>query len=119
MSLSLKVCLVTVDQYVGQQLTRKIFRDGVIVVPLTIIFNTSPSTGVFPDKWKVVHVVPIFKAGLRSNYRSISIPSSIAKLLELYVIRFLTDEVRVLLVDEQHTYLSGSLAVTNLVRRPS
>ena len=45
-----------------------------IVKPLTRIFNLSLSTGVVPDKLKVVKVIPIFKkadASVFSNYRPV------------------------------------------------
>lgn len=48
--------------------------------PLTTIFNSSLTYGVFPSFWKIPHVVPIHKSGLRSNvknYRPISILSHI------------------------------------------
>ena len=53
--------------------------------PLTFIFNLSINQGIFPDSMKLAKVVPIFKQGSRftcSNYRPISVLSSISKVFE-------------------------------------
>jgi hypothetical protein len=53
--------------------------------PLTNIYNVSLSSGVFPDKWKLVKVKSLYKKGDRydiQNYRPISIISLFAQLLE-------------------------------------
>ena len=53
--------------------------------PLSMIFNLSFETGMYPDKLKISKVTPIFKKGSRlvaSNYRPISLLSNINKLLE-------------------------------------
>ena len=59
---------------------------GSVIAPvLTNIFNACLSTGYFPKVLKTAEVVPIFKKGERelcSNYRSISILNSFAKLFE-------------------------------------
>ena len=56
-----------------------------IVKPLTYIFNLSISSGIVPQKMKLAKVVPIFKKGdalIVSNYRPISLLTSISKILE-------------------------------------
>ena len=53
--------------------------------PLTVIFNVSINKGIFPNSMKFAKVVPIFKQGSRfacSNYRPISVLSSISKIFE-------------------------------------
>ena len=40
---------------------------------------------VFPDQWKIAHVIALFKMGdksLPSNYRSVSLLSCVSKILE-------------------------------------
>ena len=49
---------------------------------LTQIFNKSLFKGIYPNDWKMAKVLPIFKNSKKShlsNYRSISIVSSVAK----------------------------------------
>ena len=58
----------------------------VIISPiLTKLFNDSIRQGVFPDVLKIAQVVPIHKSGSKykfSNYRPISIISSISKIFQ-------------------------------------
>ena len=56
--------------------------------PIAHIINKSLEAGVFPSKWKVANVVPVFKSGDREevgNYRPISLLSNISKILERVV----------------------------------
>jgi hypothetical protein len=52
-----------------------------IIAPiLTIIFNQSLKTGIFPDDWALARVSPIFKSGIKTelgNYRPISVLSAV------------------------------------------
>ena len=62
-----------------RQLTDDIFEH------LSIIFNISFATGIFPEKLKVAKVIPIHKKDSNlecSNYRPISLLSNIDKILE-------------------------------------
>ena len=52
---------------------------------LVYIFNTSLETSQFPDPWKIARVLPIFKAGdktEKSNYRPISVLPVVSRLFE-------------------------------------
>ena len=56
-----------------------------IVSPLEHVMNLSIINGVVPDKMKIAKVIPIYKKGDQlelSNYRPISLLSSISKILE-------------------------------------
>ena len=69
-----------------------------IVSPLTSIFNESLTMGIFPDVMKLADVVPLYKAKekfLETNYRPISLLTTMSKILERVVYnrvyRFLND----------------------------
>ena len=55
---------------------------------LAHLFNIAIETSTFPDSWKIVRVIPIFKEGEkceRSNYRPISVLPVIARHFEKLV----------------------------------
>ena len=65
---------------------------------LTVIFNCSINTGIFPDEWKCSKVIPLFKHGERrdlNNYRPISIIPVVAKVFE----RIIYDQIYAFLTD--------------------
>ena len=65
-----------------------------ILTPLTFIFNQSLVTGLVPQNMKVAKVVPVFKKGDRrivSNYRPISLLTSLSKILERLIYSRLID----------------------------
>ena len=56
-----------------------------ILVPLTLLFNKSLETGVFPAEMKKADVVPLYKSKEEyecTNYRPISLLLTVSKLLE-------------------------------------
>ncbi len=56
-----------------------------ISAALTLIVNQTISTGIFPDSLKIARIKPLFKKGdkqLITNYRPISILSSLSKIFE-------------------------------------
>jgi hypothetical protein len=58
---------------------------NVIAKPLEILFNTSFSTGIVPENFKLARILPVFKKGDHTNlnnYRPISLLSVFNKLLE-------------------------------------
>ncbi|XP_053691323.1 uncharacterized protein LOC128739848 [Sabethes cyaneus] len=64
--------------------------------PLTMIFNSSLTSGVFPSIWKHASITPIHKSGSRNNienYRGISILNSISKVFEKIVHHWLYSAV--------------------------
>ena len=63
---------------------------GIISESLSIIFNKSLISGIFPDDIKSARVAPIFKSGERSdanNYRPISVLSVLTKIFEKIVFK--------------------------------
>jgi hypothetical protein len=73
-----------------------------LALPLCLIFNHAISTCVFPDKWKLSYVTPIFKAGSRNdvtNYRGIAILSAIAKLFELLIYKNIYKDLQRLILE--------------------
>ena len=57
----------------------------VLSYPLSIVFNKSMSTGVYPDSLKLADVTPFYKNGSRNestNYRPISLLITISKIFE-------------------------------------
>ena len=59
-----------------------------LLTPLTRIFNDSIKMGIFPDIMKLADVVPLYKAKekyLETNYRPISLLTTMSKLLEKVV----------------------------------
>jgi hypothetical protein len=63
-------------------------------LPLCLLFNRSLTSCVFPDKWKLSFVTPIFKIGKHndvSNYHGIAILSRVGKLFELLVYRSINE----------------------------
>ena len=62
----------------------------VIAIPLSYLFNLSFQTGFIPPRFKIAKVVPVYKSGDRhlfTNYRPISLLSSLSKLLEKIVVK--------------------------------
>jgi hypothetical protein len=91
-------------------------------LPLCLIFNTSMSTCVFPDRWKISHVTPIFKAGSRNddtNYRGIAILSAAAKLFEFLIFGEMYVNLKSLISENQHGFVKGRRTVSNLLEYTS
>jgi hypothetical protein len=89
-----------------------------LVTPLTFLFNLSLKQGIFPDKWKLSKVIPIFKSGQRnliSNYRPISIISVVAKIFEVIIYKPLFTHVKNYITPYQHGFFPGRSTVTNLL----
>lgn len=86
------------------------------------LFNRSLQQGVFPDIFKLAHVTPVFKSGDRgdvTNYRAISILSSVGKVFERLVCTALANVLRPSIHPSQHGFLDGKSTVSNLVEYTS
>ena len=84
----------------------------VICVPLAYIINSSISSGVFPNSWKIAKVIPIYKCkGSRMDkkmYRPVSNLRSVSKVIELIANRQFLDyfESNNLFPSSQHGFRS-------------
>jgi hypothetical protein len=88
-----------------------------LAVPLTIIFNRSLCSGVFPEMFSKANVAPVFKAGDRTdvtNYRPISLLPLISKLFEKLVHSHVFNHVKMYINDCQHGFVKGRSTQTNL-----
>ena len=81
-----------------------------IYQPLTILFNKSLSSAVFPSSWKLANITPVFKnkgsASIPQNYRPISLLSCLSKVLEKLVFSRIYEHLTInhLLSDKQSGY---------------
>ena len=90
----------------------------VLARPLLLIFNESLKCGLFPGFWKTSFVVPIYKSGERSdvkNYRPISLISTIPKIFESLVTKYLTSALKNTIIEEQYGFTAGRNTELNLV----
>jgi hypothetical protein len=89
----------------------------VLALPLSMIYNSSLSTGHCPFIWKEAMVIPLFKEGSRSkvnNYRPISILCIFGKVLESLLYPIIYWHVKQHLLPQQHGFVSSRSTATNL-----
>ena len=103
------------------KLSTKVCKDAFMVLghQLTYLFNCSLEKAVFPHKWKVAKVVPLFKGGSREdvgNYRPVSLLPLPGKLLERIVHKGITKfwEERQFLTDNQGGFRKGFSTVSTI-----
>ncbi|VDI28308.1 Hypothetical predicted protein [Mytilus galloprovincialis] len=68
----------------------------IIDIPLCIIFNSSFSSGIVPEGWKIGQITALFKKGdkkLASNYRPVSLTSIICKIMEKLIRKRIVDHM--------------------------
>lgn len=85
--------------------------------PLQLIFNKSLENGVFPNKWKLAKVVPIFKSGKKNilnNYRPVSILSIFGKLFESIITDQIFSFAKQKISTNQHGFFRGRSTLSNL-----
>lgn len=86
--------------------------------PLWILFNKSLNAGTFPSRWKIAHIIPIYKSGDKSicdNYRPISILSTFSKLFESIIYDSIYAHVKNKLSDSQHGFIKNRSTLSNLL----
>jgi hypothetical protein len=84
---------------------------------LHFIFNRSLQSGVFPELWRMAKVVPVHKndsVNLVSNYRPISILSTLAKIFESLICPLIQNHLKLYLSDSQHGFVRCRSTSTNL-----
>ena len=85
--------------------------------PLAEIYNTSLISGTFPDLWKAARVVPVHKSGDKTqvtNYRPISILSTVAKVFEALLCPYVQHYFDKYLMEMQHGFVKSRGTTTNL-----
>ena len=93
-----------------------------ISCPLAITFQRSLSEGFLPMDWKTGNVIPIHKKGnrqLASNYRPISLTSTIGKVMESIIRNEVMDHLidNDILHDAQHGFTPGRSCCTQLMKQ--
>ena len=88
--------------------------------PLCDLFNYSLSSGKVPKLWKQANVTPIYKKGDQSevsNYRPISLLSTIGKVMEKLVHKYVSDYFieHNVITSLQSGFISGDSTVNQLV----
>ncbi len=89
-----------------------------LALPLSILFNKSLRERVFPDRWKMGFISPIFKEGDKqdvTNYRAVSILCAISKIFERLMFDVLFDRIKDKIHHSQHGFFSKRSTQTNLM----
>jgi hypothetical protein len=91
-----------------------------ILDPLVYLINTSMSSGVFPDIYKIARVIPIFKSGDKSdvnNYRPISLLCTISKVIEKVIYSRLVNHLdkHKILIPNQYGFRSNRSTIHAIV----
>ena len=89
-----------------------------IACSLCRLFNLSLSLAVFPDRWKLADLTPIFKKDdftLVNNYRPISLLCTLSKVLERCVVDHCHGHIVPQLYHMQHGFLKGRSTITQLL----
>lgn len=89
-----------------------------LCTPLTLIYQKSLSSGLFPSRWKLAFITPIHKKGDLANvenYRPVSILSGLGKLLESLVVKKVYWHISQLISINQHGFLPRRSTATNLL----
>jgi hypothetical protein len=76
------------------------------------------ATSVFPDRWKVSYVTPIFKKSRRNNvddYPGVAILFAIPKRFELLVYRGMYNDLKKLISTNQHGFMKNRSTIADLL----
>ena len=88
--------------------------------PLSIIFNSSYSTGSLPKQWLCANLTPLFKKGDKlnpSNYRPVSLTSVVCKIMESIIRDVMMNHLLVneIITRDQHGFVPKKSCCTNLL----
>ena len=91
-----------------------------LCTPLTMLFHQSLTSGDLPCEWKKAHVIPVYKKGSKfkaTNYRPISLTSTVVKILESIIRTELFDFLleNNILNHQQHGFVCNKSCLTNLL----
>lgn len=92
----------------------------VIEKPLSIIFEWSWESEGLLIHWKLVNVVPIFKKGKEEspgNYRPISLPSVLGKIMKKIILGSIEKHLKdnAITGHSQHSFTRGKSCLSNLI----
>jgi hypothetical protein len=87
--------------------------------PISTIFNSSIREGLVPSAWKLANVIPVPKThppmSLHSDFRPISLTSTLSKILESFIGQWILNRVRDHLDARQYGALRGKSTTHYLV----
>lgn len=89
-----------------------------LALPLSILFNKSLKERIFPDRWKLGFISPIFKDGDRqdvTNYRAVSILCAVSKIFERLMFNDLFNKVKDKIHHSQHGFFAKRSTQSNLM----
>ena len=94
--------------------------DSVLTEPLSIIFNNCIDHGVFPDTWKMSHIIPIHKTNDKctlNNYHPVSLLPICGKIFERTIFNDVSAflENNILLTPKQSGFRPNDSCVSQLL----
>ena len=91
-----------------------------LALPLSLLFQSSMSTGQLPAEWKTGTVSPIYKSGIAcevSNYRPISLTCIACKVMERVIVQRMLIYLKAnnIITRQQHGFLARRSTTSNLL----
>lgn len=88
-----------------------------LIKPIAYIFNLIIASSIFPERWKIARVCPIFKKGDKSliqNYRAVSILCNFSKLFEIVIYNKIYPHVKPIISCNQYGFMNNRSCIANL-----
>jgi hypothetical protein len=92
----------------------------VVKMPLAHIYSASLEAGIFPERFKIAEVKPLHKKGVMGNmgnYRPVSLLCAFSKILEKWLLSFLTRNT--VLTEAQHGFRKNRSTETAIQSFPA